>query len=132
MSNKKDNVDIIGKVAKFPNDIQVHKAYMFMENIKIAKNKVWYIMVQKQNDQLQMVKYNRVEGVNLNEFILQLKEYYKHKYNDNTTLLSALENIEVVGEDKFSIIRNIPQVTIENKPLISKITEDLIILLSSN
>lgn len=132
MSNKKDNVDIIGKVAKFPNDVQAHKAYMFMENIKIAKNKVWYIMVQKQDDQLQMVKYNRVEGVNLNEFMLQLKEYYKHKYNDNTLLLSALENIEVVGEDKFSIIRNIPQISIDNKPLISKITEDLIILLSNN
>lgn len=132
MSNKKDSVDIIGKVAKFPNDIQAHKAYMFMENIKIAKNKVWYIMVQKQDDQLQMVKYNRVEGVNLNDFMLQLKEYYKQKYSNNNLLLESLDKIEVTGEDKFSIIRNIPQITIENKSLISKITEDLIVLLSSN
>lgn len=132
MSNKKNSVDIIGKIAKFPNDVQAHKAYMFMENIKIAKNKVWYIMVQKQDDQLQMVKYNRVEGVNLNDFMLQLKEYYKQKYSNNNLLLESLDKIEVTGEDKFSIIRNIPQITIENKSLISKITEDLIVLLSSN
>jgi hypothetical protein len=130
MSSDNKDIKIIGRIAKFPNNVQTHKAYSFMENIKIAKNKVWYIIVQKQNDQLQMVKYNLVEGVNLKQFVDKLKDFYIEKYNTNEELKSALEKLEVVGEDKFSIIKNIEPIMIEDKLLISKITEDLIILLS--
>lgn len=126
------DIKIIGRIAKFPNNVQTHKAFSFMENIKIAKNKVWYIIVQKQNDQLQMVKYNLVEGVNLKHFVDQLKDYYVEKYNTNDELKAALNKLEVVGEDKFSIIKNIEPIMIENKMLISKITEDLIVLLSND
>jgi hypothetical protein len=36
---------------------------------------IWYIIVEKQENELQMVKYNK-EGVDLNKFIIELKSYY--------------------------------------------------------
>jgi hypothetical protein len=38
-------------------------------------------MVEKQDNELQMVKYNNKEGVDLNEFVTELKGYYIKKYS---------------------------------------------------
>ncbi len=64
-----DKIQIIGKIARFPKNVKPSKAYAFMENVKIPKNKIWYILIQRQNDELSMVKYNRAAGVDLNKFI---------------------------------------------------------------
>ena len=40
-----------------------------------------------------------------------------------------IENLIIDGNDKFSIIRNIPNVDVNGKKLISILTEDLIKLL---
>ena len=121
----KNNINLYGKVAKFPKNIKASKAYNYLENIKMSKSKVWYIMIEKDNNELQIIKYNNKQGFNLKEFCDKLKEYYSNDEN----MLKYISNLEIVGEEKFSIIKNIPDVYIDNKKLISIIIENMIKLL---
>jgi len=127
-SNEK--VTTYGKVAKFPKNVKASKAYNFLENVKVSKKSIWYIMVEKQDDELQMVKYNNKEGVDLNQFVTELKAYYLKKYSKDTKVCSMIESIKVDGNDKYSMVKNIPLVTVDGRKMISIITEDLIKLLS--
>ena len=122
-------VETFGKVAKFPKNTKASKAYNFLENVKVSKKSIWYIMVEKDNE-LQMVKYNVKEGVDLNKFIGDLKTYYLAKNKGNRAICEAINKLSVDGNDKYSMIRNIPLIEVEGKKMISKITEDLIKLLS--
>ena len=123
------NVDFTGKVAKFPKNVKASKAYNFLENVKVSKKSIWYIMVEKDNE-LQMVKYNYKEGVDLNKFVNDLKSYYITKFKENKRICESISKINVDGNDKYSMVRNIPNVKLDDKLLITKITEDLIRLLS--
>ena len=122
-------VDFTGKVAKFPKNTKASKAYNFLENVKVSKKSIWYIMVEKDNE-LQMVKYNVKEGVDLNKFVNELKTYYISKSKGNKALCESISKISVDGNDKYSMVKNIPNVDIDGKKVITKITEDLIKLLS--
>lgn len=122
-------VETFGKVAKFPKNVKASKALNFLENVKVSKKSIWYLMVEKQDNELQMVKYNYKEGVDLNKFVNELKTYYLKKYS-NPKLKQLIESIKVDGNDKYSMIKNIPLVEVEGKKLITRITEDLIRLLS--
>ena len=122
-------VETFGKVAKFPKNTKASKAYNFLENVKVSKKSIWYIMVEKDNE-LQMVKYNVKEGVDLNKFVNDLKTYYITKHKNNKMICEAINKISVDGNDKYSMIRNIPLVEVDGRKMISKITEDLIKLLS--
>jgi hypothetical protein len=122
-------VDFKGKVAKFPKNTKASKAYNFLENVKVSKKSIWYIMVEK-DDELQMVKYNYKEGVDLNKFVNELKTYYITKFKSNPKICESISKIHVDGNDKYSMVRNIPAIKLDEKLLITKITEDLIKLLS--
>lgn len=124
-----ENVNFTGRIAKFPKNTKASKAYNFMENVKVSKKSIWYIMVEKDNE-LQLVKYNYKEGVDLNKFVNELKSYYISKNKNNKYLCESISKMAVDGNDKYSMIRNIPLVDIDGKKLITKITEDLIKLLS--
>jgi hypothetical protein len=124
-----DKVQTYGRVAKFPKNVQASKAFNFLENVKVSKKSIWYIMVEKLDNELQMVKYNHKEGVDLNKFVNELKTYYITKYKD-PKMKKLIESIYVDGNDKYSMVKNIPLVEVEGKKLITKITEDLIKLLS--
>ena len=90
-------------------------------------------MVEKMDingESLQLVKYNYNEGVDLNKFVNELKEYYLNKYKDNKSLCESINKIEADGNDRYSIIKGITPVEVDGKKLITKITEDLIKLLS--
>lgn len=129
MKKKKRKAKIAGKVTKFPKNTKASKAYSFLENVKISKNKIWYILIEKQNDELQMIKYNTKKGVNLGQFVNELKKYYIEKFNEHK---DELEKI-MLGADKdgnFTSIKNIPNIKIEGSKLIKKITEDLTTLLN--
>jgi hypothetical protein len=128
--SKNESVKKLGKVAKFPKNTKASKAYNFLENIKISKKSIWYIIIEKNDNELQMVKYNYKEGVNLSKFINELKSYYIEKYNNDSKICESINNIQIDGNDKYSIIKNIPIIEIDNKKVITKITEDLIKLLS--
>lgn len=125
-----EKVETFGKVAKFPKNVKASKAYNFLENVKVSKKSIWYIMVEKQDNELQMVKYNYKEGVDLSKFVNELKTYYVKKYSKNKEICKLVENIKVDGNDKYSMVKNIPLVEVDGKKMITKITEDLIKLLS--
>jgi len=125
-----DNIDFIGKVAHFPTDTKASKAYNFLENIRINKNKVWYLLIEKQDNELQMLKYNIKSGVKLSQFSYELKQFYLDKFKSQPKLHKIIESLEIYGEDKFVVIKNIPSVKISGKKLITRITEDMIKLLS--
>ncbi len=125
-------VDMYGKIAKFPKNTKASKAINFLENVKLSKNRIWYIMVEKQDNELQMVKYNMKKGVNLSTFVNELKRHYIAQYQGNDKVVALLEKIQLGGdrEGNFSAIKNIPPIEIDGKKVIHKITEDLIKLLS--
>ena len=122
-------VKTYGKVAKMPKGVLASKGFNFLESVKISKKSIWYIMVEKEQE-LQLVKYNYKEGVDLNKFVTELKSYYINRYKDNKVVCEAVSKIAVDGNDKYSMIRNIPTIDIEGRKIITKITEDLIKLLS--
>ena len=124
------NVETFGKVAKFPKNTKASKAYNFLENVKVSKKSIWYIMVEKQDNELQMVKYNVKEGVDLSKFVNELKGYYTKKYSKDAKFVEMINNIKVDGNDKYSMVQNIPLIEVEGKKMITRITEDLIKLLS--
>lgn len=128
--SEENKVKLYGKIAKLPKGTKASKGFNFLENVKISKNSIWYIMVEKQDNELQMVKYNYKKGVDLSKFITDLKEYYSRKYKNNQKVLEMISNITVDGNDKYSRIVNIPLIEVDGKKMISKITEDLIKLLS--
>ena len=125
-----EKVKTFGKIAKFPKNIKASKAYNFMENVKISKKSIWYLMVEKDENELQMVKYNYNEGVDLSKFVNDLKTYYLNKYKGNKTICEAINKLNVDGNDKYSMVKGITPVEVDGKKLITKITEDLIKLLS--
>lgn len=119
------NVDFYGKVAKFPKNVKASHAYNFLDNIKISKKKIWYIMVEKQDNELQMIKYNNSQGFNMIKFIETLKDFY----STNDSIKEHVSKLEIGGNDKFSTIKNIPDVDINGHKLISILMNDLIKLL---
>lgn len=129
-TEKANEVKFYGRVAKLPKGTKASKGFNFLENVKVSKSSIWYIMVEKQDNELQMVKYNHKKGVDLNQFVNELKTYYKAKYSSSPKIMKMIESISIDGNDKYSWIKNIPLIEIDGRKMISKITEDLIKLLS--
>lgn len=119
------NVNFYGKVAKFPTNTRAKNAYNYLENIKVSKKQLWYILIEKDNDGLQIIKYNNKLGFNLFDFINEMKKYYAQ----DEELSPYIEALTIEGEDKFSVIKNIPEVVIDGKKLITILANDLINLL---
>lgn len=118
------NFNFYGKVAKISN-VKAKHAFNFLENIKVSKQKLWYILIEKDENELQCIKYNNKMGVNLTVFVEQMKEYY---YKDEE-ISEHINNLKIEGNDKFSIIKNIPDVEVKGKKMITFLTENLIQLL---
>ena len=129
LSKNESAVKTYGKVAKMPKGVLASKGFNFLESVKISKKSIWYIMVEK-DQELQLVKYNYKEGVDLNKFVTELKSYYINRYKDNKVVCEAVSKIAIDGNDKYSMIKNIPTIDFEGRKIITKITEDLIKLLS--
>jgi hypothetical protein len=124
MSNER--VNLYGKVAKFPKNVKAKNAYTFLENIKASKSKLWYILIEKDDNQLQCIKYNNKMGVNLKVFVEQLKEYH----SKDEELHENISKLTIEGNKHFSIIKNIPDVEVKpGKKMISFLTDELIQLL---
>ena len=100
------------------------------ENIKVSKSSIWYLLVEKQDNELQMVKYNHKKGVDLSKFVKELKTYYISKNASNKKVCEMIESISIDGNDKYSWIKNIPMIEVDGKKMVTRITEDLIKLLS--
>jgi hypothetical protein len=124
------DVEFIGKIAKLPKGLKASKGYNFLENIKVSKSSIWYLLVEKQDNELQMVKYNHKKGVDLSKFVSDLKGYYLQKNKSNPKICKLIENISIDGNDKYSWIKNIPPIEVDGRKMVTRITEDLIKLLS--
>lgn len=124
MSENKE-VNFYGKIAKFPKNTKAKNAYNFLENIKVSKSKLWYILIEKEDTGLQVIKYNNKLGFNLYDFVNKLKDYY----STNETLSPYIDELIIEGEDRFSVIKNIPDVEIDGKKFITILMNDLIKLL---
>lgn len=121
-----NKVNFYGKIAKMPNNTKAKNAYNFLENIKVSKKKLWYILIEKDENELQCIKYNNKMGVNLKEFVEKLKDYHSQDKN----ISKYMEKLFIDGNDKFSIIKGIQDVEIEpGKKMITFLTEQLIQLL---
>lgn len=125
-NNEDKKVVFYNKVAKMPRSTKAKSALTFLENIKVNKKKLWYILIEKDEHELQCIKYNNKMGVNLRVFVEQLKEYNKK----DKELYEHMQNLKIEGNQLFSIIKNIPDVEIRpGKKLITFLTEELIQLL---
>ena len=126
MTEHKDEIHFFGKVAKMPKDSKAGASINFLEKIKISKQKLWYIIIEKEEfNELQTIKYNNRVGVNLKEFVLELKNFY----NKNPEMMVYIDKLVIEGEDKFSMIKNIPNVEINGVKLMTILMNDLIRLL---
>ncbi|MCK9476340.1 MAG: hypothetical protein M0R46_10490 [Candidatus Muirbacterium halophilum] len=126
-----ESVQKIGKIAKFPKNSKASEAYSYLEHIKVSKKSIWYMVIeQMENSGLQLVKYNNMVGVDLNKFINELKTYYLSENCDNKVVYEAISKIEIEGNSSFSVLKNIPPIKVDGVMMITKITEDLIKLLS--
>jgi hypothetical protein len=125
-NNQTPKPKAFGKVVKLPKG---GDAVSFMENIKIPRNKYWYLLVEKQDDELHMIKYNEASDVELTLFVAELKKFYMDMFEGQEDIKNLVEQMNVVGNDKFSIIKNIPSIKIGDKNLVNKISSDLIKLL---
>jgi hypothetical protein len=124
--NNDQKVNLYGKVAKMPKNIKAKSALTFLENIKVSKKKLWYILIEKDENELQCIKYNNKMGVNLKAFVEQVKEYHKK----DSLIYEQMKKLTIEGNDKFSIIKNIPDVEVKpGKKMITFLTENLIQLL---
>lgn len=130
-NNNTENIQMVGKVAKFPKNTKAVHALKFLENIKANPKKLWYIIIEDQDTDLKMVKYNRAQGVDLHEYTKKLKDYYITHFEEFPEISLQIENMIVEGAEDFMVIKNIPIIILENEQtLISKITMDLIKLLA--
>lgn len=125
MVNENKNINFIGKVAKFPKNTKAKNAFLFLENIRVSKKKLWYILIEKDQDGLQIIKYNNNNGFDLNHFVNELKKHYMK----DDIIREEIEKLLIDGDDKFSIIKNIPDVEINGNKFINILTNDLIKLL---
>lgn len=125
IEEKEDNLNFYGKIVKMPKNTKASSSINFLEKIKISKQKLWYIIIEKEeNNELQTIKYNNRVGVNLKEFVVELKKYY-----ENTEMINYINDLVIDGNDKFSIIRNIPNIEINGIKLMTILMNDLIKLL---
>ena len=72
-----------------------------------SSGKVEFKISMKDENELQCIKYNNKMGVNLKEFIEQVKEYHKK----DKELFEHINKLTIEGNDKFSIIKGISEVT---------------------
>lgn len=134
MAEEKKNINFYGKIGVLPKNAKVSKGIQLLDNIKVKKSKLWYLMVEKYTAEdgqiLQLVKYNQHKGVDLSKFVASLKEYYVKNFSKVQPEISTIfDSIQVYGTDKFAVLSNIPDYDLAGKKLIVRITEDLVKLL---
>jgi hypothetical protein len=119
-------IKLYGHIAQMPKNVKASASLNFLEKIKISKQKLWYIIIEKEEfNELQTIKYNNRVGVNLKEFVEELKNFY-HK---NPEMIDHIDKLVIEGTDKFSMIKNIPDVEINGIKLMTILMNDLIKLL---
>lgn len=115
------NIEFINKVAIFKDTIQAKDAYLFLESAKVDRNKLWYFIMDRNEDTMQIVKYNNKEGFILNDFVNELFKFYK---TNKTIEKYITEDLKISGGKEFVVISHL-------SPILKSILKaDLVKLLS--
>ena len=114
-----------GKIVKFPDNFKPSTAYKILENKNFDKEKLHYIITEQGDSSLLLVKYNQDATINLKEFSQAVIDYYCK----SDVLKEKFKNIIVEGNDKYSVIKCIPNIELNGKKAIKIINDDLIKLL---
>lgn len=122
---KLESFDFVGKIVKFPGKIKPSISIIMLENNKVSKDKLHYIISSQTENSLVVLKYNEKAEIKLTEFVNTLIGFYKK----NESLKIPLNEMVVEGTEQFSIIKNIPKINIGDKKLIDLLNDDLIKLL---
>lgn len=115
------SIDFINKVAIFKHSVKASDALFLLESVKVDKNKLWYIMMERNETTLQVVKYNPSVGFNLTEFVVELYKHYKQSAEISEHLT---EHVCISGGKEFAVISNL------NAFMLNQLKLDLIKLLS--
>jgi len=122
---KLEKFEFIGKIAKFPSKIKPSVSIVLLENNKVSKDKLHYIISEQTPNTLVVIKYNEKANIKLTEFITTLMEYYKR----NEQLKQPFSKIVVEGTEQYSIIKNIPDIKFGDRKLMQVLNDDLVKLL---
>lgn len=122
---KLEKFELIGKVAKFPGKIKPSVSMILLENNKVSKDKLHYIISEQTPNTLVVIKYNENANIKLTEFITTLMQYYKK----NEQLKIPFSKIVVEGTEQYSIIKNIPDIKFGDRSLVQVLNDDLVKLL---
>lgn len=122
----KKNLLFYDSVVKFPSLFKPSETIKLLESNNIDKNKLHYIIIEQKDNSLLVMKYNSSLNMNINEFVNSLISFYKK----NENLEKYFKDININGTYAYSIIKNIPDVKLnENLKLIDIINNDIIKLL---
>ena len=102
VDNISEKFELIGKIAKLPSQIKPSQSIIILENNKISKNKLHYIITKSSQNSITLLKYNEKADIKITEFINALLKHYEK--NDKL----KINNIIAEGTEHFSFIKNIP------------------------
>jgi len=123
MENNQFNLN--GKIATMPSTIKPSTSIVLLENNNISKDKLHYIISKQTQNTLVLLKYNEKAEIKVTEFVKTLVSYYMR----NEQLINDFKQIVIEGTEHFTILKNIPNITLENKKLIDILNENIINLL---
>lgn len=109
-----------GKIVQFPADTKMVSAYKLLEDKKVSKEKLHYIITEANKTTLLIAKYNEKASVKLLEFMQTLLDVYNKK-----GLKEQFSSIKLDGNDTYCIIMGIPEkaVTLINKDLVKLLSK---------
>jgi len=121
----KPKFDFNGKIVSMPSNIKPSVSIVMLENNKISKDKLHYIISSQTKDSLVVLKYNKKAEIKLTEFTNTLIDYYKL----NETVKNIFDEIVVEGTKDYTIIKNIPDLLMGGEKLINVLNKNIIKLL---
>lgn len=109
-----------GKIVQFPTNTKMSSAYKLLENKKVSKEKLHYIIAEANKTTLIVAKYNENANIKLLEFMQTLLDVYSKK-----GLKEQFSSIKLDGNDTYCIIMGIPEkaVTLINKDLVKLLSK---------
>ena len=122
---KVDMFNFNGKIVSMGSSIKPSVSIVMLENKNVSKDKLHYIISKPTKETLVVLKYNENAEIKLTEFMNSLLNFYK----TNDKIKKEFEKINIDGTEQFSIIKDIPDISFNNKKIIDILNENIIKLL---
>lgn len=99
------DIVFFNKIAIFEKSVMAKDAYNILESLKVDKNKLWYFMMDRNDNSIQIVKYNYEQGFHLLNLVSELFKKYDTVPQLKESLTS--QNIKFSGGKEFVVISNL-------------------------